>query len=506
MNKKNIIIFFCICFFILINSSINIDLLMNLIEFHVNAGNYQSALEQIERGLEAEPEHERLNELKVDVMKSLKKQKEEQKKEGVNKEEEVSIETEVDINEILPEKQLRPFQFVSENERQKIKELNEQGIRSKSLGNNSEALEKFEEVLKYDDLDETANFHIGTIHYSRRNYDEAVEKFKNVLKYNTDNFQAMYWLGLTYMRKGELKKAKSLLNKVAEAESQSVLAYVQLASIYNSEGNIKKAAYYYRQAVEATPNRLNIYQNLADMYFHNRYYAEAIEVYRDIISNFPQSPVGYAGMAFVHFMRADMENAFSIFHTAENISRDHPEVMAVRGAMLFYQRNIGEAQELFDKALEEDRRNLKIYQLIANLLHRDDNRTIFRKYINMGLDNFPNDPVLNIYKARHELDRNNHAEAMEHFETASFYFEEDAEVLHGLAKTYEAEGYYIDSLKNYQKLVEKFPEHPQNKTWISEARAVNEKYRDMRQANVPTRDSEDKSSTSSYEYVIPDGF
>ncbi len=502
--NKNLIIFL-----IFISISIagfcntNIDLLINLVQFYINNGDYDSALSQIEKGLEINSEHKELNELKVDVMKKIQEKKQSS---AVDKPvTPVREEKITDVNKLLPEKKLKPFKFLTEIEKEKIDELVNEGVRLRSLGRNSEAVEKFNEALKYDDLNEDANLNLGILLYNMRKIEEAKKKFETVLMYNSENYSAMYWLGLVNLRMRNIGQAKALLTEVTKKDGRNILSFLQLASIYEAERNVGLAERYYREALKADSRLINIYQSLANMYFKNVMYAKAVEVYREIISRYPQDPSGYMGIAFIHLLEGNFESAVHMHSSAKNISSEHSEVKAFEALLSYFSGNQRTAAELLDKVLEQEPDNLKIYRVAVDILGKGTDNSSFEKYSKKALEKFPMDGVINLLVGRNLFNKRNYESAMEYFERVIAVFPDNLEALYGLAKSYGEGNYFSDSLKKYRTLIEKFPQDPKVETWNAEARQIYEKYRTSREIEV-VRPESSTGENSTFDYSIPYGF
>ena len=484
----------------------NIDLLINLINFYSSNGQYEKALEQVEKGLKMEPENKEIQNLKQDLLKKIQEKSKKDKVEKDKNKENIVVKDKIhNIEDIIPQKKLRPFKYFSDVEKKKIEEFLEQAIDLKSRGRNSDAKKKFEEVLKYDDLNDQANFYMGVISVDEGRLEDATEFFNNVLTYDQSNDQVLYWLGLVYMRKNDRAKAKAYFLETVKRQPKSVLGYVQLASIYESENNIAYAERYYKKAIEADKRLINIYKSLADLYVSRSFYKKSVEVYREMINVFPKNSYGYSGLSIMLLLTGDYENGGIYFQNAYKIDEKNPEVLALSAMYSFYAGKNAEAEEKLGESIEKEGDNLKIYRLIVNVLKNSANSEGVKKYCEIGLKFFPLDPVLNYELGKYYSDRNENEKALPYLEKSSQVDTENSYVLHILAQTYNKAGYYLDSLNKYKMLINKFKKSKDRQKWMEEARSVLDVYNKEREIQIetPTSNFEDNAV---YDFNIPQGF
>ncbi|MCK9475446.1 MAG: tetratricopeptide repeat protein [Candidatus Muirbacterium halophilum] len=503
---KKIIFIFIFCFSISAFSAGNIDLLINLINFYNSNSQFEKSLEQAEKGLELEPNNAKLLELKEEILKKIQESKnKKEEKEEIIKNPSIKTDNIEAIENIIPKKKLRPFKYFSDAEKQKIGDILEKAIDLKSLGRNSDAKKKFEEVLKYDDLNEDANFYLGVLCVDEGKYDIAKTYFNNVLTYDQNNNQVLYWLGLVYMRENDKAKAKAYFLETVKKQPNSVLGYVQLASIYESENNVASAEKYYKKAIEVDKRLINIYKSLSDLYVTRSYYSKAIEVYREMINTFPKNAYGYSGLATMLLLTGDYENGAIYFQNAYKIDDKNPEVIALSAMYSFYAGKNAEAEERLGQAIEKEGDNLKIYRLIVNVLKNSSNIEGVKKYSEIGLQFFPLDSILNFELGKYYSNRNENEKALPYLEKSFQVDSEDSNILLTLAQTYNKAGYYVDSLNKYKILVNKFKDSKERPKWLEEARNVLTVYNKEKEIQIESPQS-NFDDNAVYDFNIPQGF
>ncbi|MFW5781995.1 MAG: tetratricopeptide repeat protein [Candidatus Muiribacteriaceae bacterium] len=502
MRKTLIFILLFISMFTI--HSENVDLLINLIDFYISNNNYEKALESIEKGLAIQPEN---NELK-DLKRKALDMKEKDKKDTVPAFDQESGKDElkdIDVEKIIPEKKLLPFTYLSTQEKVKINRILNEAIDLKSRGRNEEAKERFSEVLKFDDLNEQANFYMGQIWYNQNQFEKAKKSFENVLMYHPDNIQAIYWLGLTYMRMQKASHAKSLFMQVIEKEPDNILSYMQIANIYKAEKDLAKAEKFYREALQVDGKLTNIYTNLADLYFDAEVYEKAMNVYREMIKVFPDNPAPYAGIGYIYIIKNEYQNALPMIKNLEGIDPDHHDTLALLSIRDFYSQEHTRAEEHLVKSIDKKPDNRKMYVAVIKVLDIFDEKEYTKKYCEYALRYFPKDVFFNISMGKYHLDRNDYKSAMQYYEEAYKKAPEDKDVLYSLAKIYDKQGFIIDSMTRYRKLISKYPKDPMADVWKNEFRSVYEKYKKEKESNIESPGGSG-SGEDSMDYTIPQGF
>ena len=108
-------------------------------------------------------------------------------------------------------------------------------------------------------------------------YSQAIDKYNEVLKLDKDNLRAQYELAYTLSMSGRPKEAIPYLEKVAISNNYPG-AYDLLGSIYDDAKDYEKAISYYKQGIIAFPKYERLRFNLAVSYQRQQKFAEAEEM------------------------------------------------------------------------------------------------------------------------------------------------------------------------------------------------------------------------------------
>lgn len=74
-------------------------------------------------------------------------------------------------------------------------------------------LQSYEEVLKIDPQNYTANYWAGTIYYNRKKYDQASRLFEKIVNLYPFDYDANHMLAWTYFNLGKTNEAKAFFGK-----------------------------------------------------------------------------------------------------------------------------------------------------------------------------------------------------------------------------------------------------------------------------------------------------
>ena len=93
-------------------------------------------------------------------------------------------------------------------------------------------LQQYNEILKIDPQNTTANYWAGIIHYNRKKYDQAARLFEKAVNLYPFDYDATHMLAWTYLNMGRNNDAKILFNKAlmirpGDASSVSGLAKIK---------------------------------------------------------------------------------------------------------------------------------------------------------------------------------------------------------------------------------------------------------------------------------------
>jgi tetratricopeptide (TPR) repeat protein len=92
-------------------------------------------------------------------------------------------------------------------------------------------LEQYDEILKIDAQNYTANYWAGVIYYNRKKYDAAIKLFEKLVNLYPFDYDANHMLAWSYLNSGRNNDAKVLFNKALLVKPADASALAGLAKI-----------------------------------------------------------------------------------------------------------------------------------------------------------------------------------------------------------------------------------------------------------------------------------
>ncbi len=92
-------------------------------------------------------------------------------------------------------------------------------------------LEQYDEILKIDAQNYTANYWAGVIYYNRKKYDAAIRLFEKLVNLYPFDYDANHMLAWSYLNSGRNNDAKLLFNKALLVKPADASALAGLAKI-----------------------------------------------------------------------------------------------------------------------------------------------------------------------------------------------------------------------------------------------------------------------------------
>lgn len=82
-----------------------------------------------------------------------------------------------------------------------------------ALGNIDQVIVKYKDILKLDPNNYTANYRLGAIYYSRKDYNSAYKMFEKIANMYPFDYDVLHMFAWTNYRIGKLREAKVLFQK-----------------------------------------------------------------------------------------------------------------------------------------------------------------------------------------------------------------------------------------------------------------------------------------------------
>ncbi|MDQ1328679.1 MAG: Fibronectin type-III protein, partial [Candidatus Poribacteria bacterium] len=131
-------------------------------------------------------------------------------------------------------------------------------------GQDSSALEKWQEARRTNERFEPVYVSLGRYYRSKRQYDKALEEYDEAISLNPKQIGKRYLeLGLTYLEMDDLDKAEESLIKAKSYEPKLGIIYYKLGQIYAKKGDRDQAIRLYRDGRKHDPDNAQSAYELA---------------------------------------------------------------------------------------------------------------------------------------------------------------------------------------------------------------------------------------------------
>lgn len=152
----------------------------------------------------------------------------------------------------------------------------------RNLGDRSNAIELYEQVLEFDSTGVSAyNAYSDLVHLYREigSHQKAIHACKQMIRLDPETLAGYYALAFTYEELGQYQQALEMCKRIHQINPDDSMAYTCFASIYEEQGEYDRAIAAYRQAILKDPQDGYIYLNLAMIYIQLERRDAALEVY-----------------------------------------------------------------------------------------------------------------------------------------------------------------------------------------------------------------------------------
>jgi Flp pilus assembly protein TadD/predicted RNA-binding Zn-ribbon protein involved in translation (DUF1610 family) len=142
----------------------------------------------------------------------------------------------------------------SEDIKQRVTDLNEQGHAARQQGAIDSAIEKFKAAIELRKHDPLSWYNLGAVLYQSGDVAGAEAAFRHAVQYDEDFANAWNNLGMILMQAGNLAEAGSCFDHGIAADPDYPKCYLGKGSLCVLQGNPSEARRYYNLALEKDPS------------------------------------------------------------------------------------------------------------------------------------------------------------------------------------------------------------------------------------------------------------
>lgn len=257
----------------------------------------------------------------------------------------------------------------------------------KAMNQFKKAIDIWQKYLTHDENNITVITRVADAYRKNHDFKKSKEFYQEVLEIEPDNAYALIGLGhLNYDFK-EYKEALYYLTRILELNSKDTVDIRVLTSIGNCHRKIKtfdQGTIYFQMALEREPKNFYALYGLADCYRGLNDPEKSIIYWNKILEIEPNNKVILTRAGDAYRTLGHLEVAKSYYNKALEIDSD---IYASIGLALIckLEGKIEEAIEMFQKLIENDRKNLRLYIDLANCYvesnHKDKAEKILTDFL-----------------------------------------------------------------------------------------------------------------------------
>jgi len=162
------------------------------------------------------------------------------------------------------------------------------GIILASRGNaNSEAADSLSQAIALNPNSFDANFYLGRVQYSMKDYTGAVKSLRSALKIHPGNQEAMFFLGTVLELIGDSDAAMEEYRELLKLNPDSVMGQLGSGALLVKQGKVDEALVSLNRAVSIDPKEFEAHWALGRALVLKERYAEAVESFQKAIALMP---------------------------------------------------------------------------------------------------------------------------------------------------------------------------------------------------------------------------
>ena len=191
----------------------------------------------------------------------------------------------------------------------------------------------------------------GEEFYKEEKYEKALDYFIKAvnLKKSVDNYNN--W-GKAYIKMGKPNLAQKSFEEALNLDVKNPQTYINLALFYcDIEKDSKKQMHYLKQAIKINPNLAEPYYQIGNLYFDKGMYETAIEYYRMATAKDDTffDALYALGVSLYNLQKYD--EAYLVFEKSLNVELDNPKVYDYLAKSAIELKKFGEAQSYIEREI-----------------------------------------------------------------------------------------------------------------------------------------------------------
>lgn len=446
------------------NNLTPVELLIRLADFYVNNGELDKAVQQLDDALNRDPGNKEAERLLLKV-RTLQR--------GTDDSGENKPRTELKLlGGGIPKssgqtgKNVRPKKKLSFQEKLKRDAAMKRGLEMTSTGNPDRALKEFQTVLSVDPDNMDAIYQIGLIRYNQGRLKDALKAFKKV----TDEGDAtdpggFFWLANTYYSLRDYDNAEKAISRAVELDQKDSYSYALMGRILFAAKKYSDAKGAFLNALTLMSTNAEAMQGLGKSYIETGQLTRAEETLLEYVRLYPEAAEGYVLLARIYMMQGMKEKCIEMVDKAEALISDSAMISFIRGEIKRQEGGLIQAIELYKKAIQKDPYLGDAYFALVKLNVQIGKFNEALSYLDQAESKVGRQLEVRLEKGLIYERQNMMQQAMTEYEVAVKLAPKSVKAHMKLAEAYAVNEWYLDSIDQYNKVLDMEPDHPKA-DWI----------------------------------------
>ena len=271
--------------------------------------------------------------------------------------------------------------------------------------------------------------------YNDGKYEKALEYFRKAIN-QKESVENLNNLAKAYIKTNNPKMAQKCFEEAINKDIKNPQTYINMALYYcDIEKNSKKQLHYLKQAIKINPDLSETYYQIGNVYFEKGMYETSVEYYRIATTKNDVFFDAYYALGSTLYKLQNYEEAYLVFQKTLEIELDNPKVYEFLAKSALELRKYDEAVSYINNAIAVEPSPDNYLTLAKALYQKGD----YDKCINLlttKISNSKNAEMYN-YIGLCYFQKGNFIQALNNFNKAASV-KEDPRYYHNLAACYNA--------------------------------------------------------------------
>ncbi|MFQ3585311.1 MAG: tetratricopeptide repeat protein, partial [Cyanobacteriota bacterium] len=221
-------------------------------------------------------------------------------------------------------------------------------------GNFSAAASEVSTLLSFDPNHAPARFLLAEIHSAQGNLPKAIEQYRAALAVDPQLPNGQRQLGIALLKQGQTEAALQALQTAVTQNPNDAEAHYQLGSAYAQQENWDPALRHYLQAAQLDPAHVAAQERLGRWFLARGYTEAALSSLQAAVQADPQNPQLHLQLGMAQQAAGDLESARSSYERALSLDANLTEARLKLAHLHLAQGNPEAAIPLFEQLLQAD--------------------------------------------------------------------------------------------------------------------------------------------------------